>query len=206
MAGKTTSGVDVRTRTKSGSRVNYQLLVIGAVAFVAILAMGMIFVNSLSGGSDAGEKDQKIPDKPNRVDPVSGGVIGAGGVSGGEILQDELDINDATVENKKKEIKVYNKELYMTDISLSDSVAEFYIENRDNSYKSAWFRMQILYSFETPDGELKQGGTYIPINQEKVDIAPGAKVKFTVDVREILSSRMGYIGMKDFQIVQLEKC
>ena len=203
MAGRTTSEVDVGTRTQNGSRMNYQLLVVGAIVFVAILVVGMVLINSISG-SDTGEKEEKkIPTK-DKIDPVSGGIAGSGIVVGGEVLKDEIDINDATIENKKKEIKVYNKELYMTDISLSDSVAEFYIENRDNSYKSAWFRMQILYSFETPDGELKQGGTYIPINQEKVDIAPGAKVKFTVDVRETLSSRMGYIGMEDFQIVQLE--
>jgi len=192
--------------TQQGGAPNYSLIVKGFIGLVVVLAIGFFLANSFSG-NDAGESDQKKPEKipENKINPVSERIAGSGIVVGGEVLEDETDINDATIENKKKEIKVYNKELYMTDISLSDSVAEFYVENRDNSYKSAWFSMQISYSFETPDGELKQGATTsIPINQEKVDIAPGAKVKFTVDVRETLSSRMGYVGMENFQILQLE--
>ncbi len=173
----------------------------GVVVLIAFLLLAAALFVVFSGES----ADTANPgvDETLNPDPAGAGP----GVNTSEEAETTAEKNSPNIESTtvmEKEIKIYNQEFYMTDISSTESVVEFYIENRGNSPGSNWFRMQILYSFETPDGELRQSTTYIPINQERVDIAPGTKTKFTVDIKDVLGPTMGNMDVKDFEITLFE--
>ena len=75
--------------TQQGGAPNYSLIVKGFIGLVVVLAIGFFLANSFSG-NDAGESDQKKPEKipENKIDPVSGGVAGVGIVTGNEVSDD----------------------------------------------------------------------------------------------------------------------
>lgn len=75
--------------TQQGGAPNYSLIVKGFIGLVVVLAIGFFLANSFLG-NDAGESDQKIPEKipEKKIDPVSGGIAGSGIIVGEEVSDD----------------------------------------------------------------------------------------------------------------------